>query len=61
MYRAIFPVGDQWQELAIGFDELKGSDGSFDPTRRLLKLEIQPSPDHQGSSLYLGEFKLAAP
>ena len=61
MYRAVFPIGDQWQELAIGFDELKGGDDSFDPTRKLLKVELQPSPDHQGSSLYLGEFKLAAP
>jgi len=56
MYRAVFPIGDQWQELVIRFDELKGDDGSFDSTRKLLKVELQPSPDHQGSRLYLGEF-----
>ncbi len=60
MYRAVFSIGDQWQELVVCFDELKGGDGSFDSTRKLLKVELQPSPDHQGSSLYLGEFKLAA-
>ena len=44
MYRAVFPIGDQWQELAIGFDELKGADGSFDPTRKLLKSNCSPAP-----------------
>jgi hypothetical protein len=60
-YRAVFPVGDQWQELVIPFDQLRGSDGHFDATRRLLKVELQPSRDSRGSSLLLGEFKLAVP
>ena len=57
-YGATFPIGTEWQDLVIPFDSLKGSDGSFDSTRKLLKLELQPSPDHKGSSLYLGELKL---
>jgi endoglucanase len=59
MYHAVFPIGDQWQELIVRFEDLKGSDGNFDSTRKLLKVELQPSPDHKGSSLYLREFKLS--
>jgi aryl-phospho-beta-D-glucosidase BglC (GH1 family) len=58
VYRAVFAVGDRWQEIVVPFEQLRGSDGSFDSTRRLLKVELQPSRDPKGSSLFLGEFKL---
>jgi hypothetical protein len=58
VYRAVFAVGDQWQELVLAFEQLRGSDGSFDSTRRLLKVELQPSLDPKGSNVFLGEFKL---
>lgn len=61
MYHAVFPIGTQWQELVIRFADLKGGDGSFDSTRKLLKVELQPAPDQAGSSLYLAVLKLAVP
>ena len=60
-YTGSFQIGAGWQELAIPFDKLSGAGGSFDSTRPLLKIEFQPNPDHSGSSIFLGEFKLGAP
>ena len=58
LYHGVFPLGNQWQELVIRFDGLRDGDGSFDSTRQLLKVELQPSPDHQGRSLYLDSLGL---
>jgi len=60
-YAGSFQVGADWQELVIPFNKLSGKDGSFDAARPLLKIEFQPNPDRNGSSIYLGEFKLVAP
>lgn len=58
-YAAAFAVGAEWQELLIPFASLKGKDGSFDPARKVVKIELQPSVDRAGGSIYLGEFNLA--
>lgn len=60
-YKGVFAVGDTWQELVIPFDSLRSGADRFDPTRTLLKLELQPSTDRQGGNLYLGNLKLAVP
>ncbi len=59
VFTARFPIGIDWQELAIPFDQLKGNNGTFDTLRTLEKIEFQPAPDTTGNALYLGEFKLA--
>jgi endoglucanase len=60
-FAAQFDIGTEWRELLIPFDKLTNGNAAFDSTRPLLKVELQPSPDSKGSSLYLGEFSLVVP
>jgi len=57
-YTGVFQVGTEWQELAMPFDQLRRDGKTFDAAKRLRKIELQPNPDHGGSSLFLGKFRL---
>jgi hypothetical protein len=57
-YAGAFSVETQWRELTIPFRSLHGPGGSFDAAHKLRKLELQPSPDHDGGSLDLAELRL---
>lgn len=59
VYTARFPVAAEWQELAIPFHALRGTQGGFESVRVVEKIEFQPAPDTAGNSLLLGEFMLA--
>jgi endoglucanase len=57
-YSGTFNVGTRWQELAIPFEKLLRDGKTFADAEKLSKLELQPSPEHGGSSILLGELRL---
>ncbi|HPD14874.1 MAG TPA: glycoside hydrolase family 5 protein [Planctomycetota bacterium] len=59
-YSGVFPVGAEWQELAIPFARLLRNGAPYDPALSLRKIEFQPNPDPGGSSLLLGALRLVA-
>ncbi len=59
-YTAVFPVGTEWRELLIPFRALKRGERTFRADGKLLKIEFQPNPDHNGNRIFLGPFRLTA-
>jgi endoglucanase len=57
-YLGRFHVDTTWQELVIPFDALKGPAGSFATAGKLRRLELQPDPDRDGSSIDLGKLEV---
>jgi len=57
-YSGTFDVGTEGPELVIPFRDLRRGDEAFPSDSNLKKIEFQPSPDREGGSLTLGEFRL---
>lgn len=57
-YSGTFDVSSEWSERVIPFRDLRRGDESFPADGNLKKIEFQPSPDREGGTLGLGEFRL---
>ena len=57
-FTAKYDVDPKWQTITIPFADLKNGEVSFDATKRIQKIEFQPSTSQTGNALYLGAFRI---
>lgn len=59
-YSAGFSLTPEWQEVRIPIGSLRKGDVEFDPARRVIKVNLQPSVVRGGNTLYFAKLELTA-